>query len=102
MTAPPQLPSGLKPGRRTPSFTDETVPDGLARDHTTKAGTWGVIHVEEGRLRYCVPSRAYETEIAAGEKAVIEPEVPHHVAPVGAVTFFVEFWTADAEDEGLL
>lgn len=89
------LPEGLRPGRRTPTFTEETVPAALTRDHTTKAGTWGIIHVESGRLRYTVPSRGYEIEIAVGETGLVEPEIPHHVTPLGAVAFHVRFWSAD-------
>jgi len=94
MNAPTALPEGLKPVRRTPTFTEATIPAALTQDHATKPETWGVIHVERGRLRYTVPSRDYVVEIEAGETAVIEPEIPHHVTPVGDVAFFVEFWRA--------
>src|SRR3546814_12863867 len=49
-----ELPLKAKPYKRTPSFTEATIPAGLLGDHSTKAGTWGLIRVEEGLLRYIV------------------------------------------------
>ena len=43
-----QLPLAAKPYKRTPSFTEANIPAGLLGDHSTKAGTWGLIRVEEG------------------------------------------------------
>lgn len=92
MTVPSKLPPGLAFRRRTPSFTAETVPDALTRDHSTKPGVWGLIHVESGNLRYTVPSEEHAVSLTAGDTAVVLPEVQHHVTPVGDVTFYVEFW----------
>jgi len=86
------LPEGLAPYRRTPVFTEATVPAGLTKDHATKSGVWGVIHVTEGRLRYTIPSGEEEHELTPGVDGIVEPEVKHHVTPLGAVTFYVEFW----------
>lgn len=86
------LPAGLAPYRRTPVFSETTVPSGLTKDHATKSGVWGVIHVTAGRLRYTIPSRGEAHELAPSVDGIVEPEVKHHVTPLGAVTFFVEFW----------
>ena len=86
------LPAGLTPYRRTPTFDEKTVPAGLLKDHQTKVGVWGVIQVTSGRLRYTIPSRGEEVELHAGLKGIVEPEVLHHVTPLGAVVFSVEFW----------
>ena len=94
MSVATALPEGLKPVRRTPTFTEATIPKALTKDHTTKSDTWGVIHVKSGQLRYTIPSKAFTIEIEAGDTAIIEPEIPHHVTPAGAVAFFVEFWRA--------
>jgi len=48
----PGLPPGIVPYRRTPIFTETTLPAGLRRRHQTKPGTWGLIVVLEGRLRF--------------------------------------------------
>lgn len=86
------LPDHVAPYKRTPVFTEETVPDGLRREHATKAGVWGLIHVESGRLRYEIAGSGDAVELTPGDlSGVIEPEMLHCVTPVGAVRFFVEF-----------
>ena len=42
------LPPGAQAYKRTPVFTQDTVPAGLLRDHVTREGTWALIHVLEG------------------------------------------------------
>lgn len=92
------LPPDLRPYARTSEFTESTVPAGLLRAHTTKAGSWGLIHVLEGRLAYRItdPRRpASEVVLTAdGEPGVVEPTVLHEVEPRGPVRFYVEFWRA--------
>lgn len=87
-----ELPEGLAPYKRTPTFNENSVPAGLLRDHQTKAGVWGVIEVTSGRLRYSIPSRGEAVELHVGLKGIVEPQVLHHVTPLGAVEFSVEFW----------
>ena len=94
------LPPSLVRYKRTPSFTEVTVPAGLLNDHSTKNGTWGLIHVEEGRLRYMVTDARRERGdfILTPDSApgVIEPMILHRVEPLGWVQFHVEFWKAVA------
>lgn len=87
------LPENLVPYKRTPTFTETTVPAALLAQHATKRGVWGQIAVEAGELEYAVegPVRKVVT-IAAGERANIAPEMPHAVRPLGRVSFFVEFF----------
>jgi tellurite resistance-related uncharacterized protein len=89
------LPSGLVAYRRTAEFTEQTIPPGLRRAHTTKAGAWGLIHVLAGRLAYRVtdPRRPRsETILTAAERpGVVEPTILHEVEPLGATRFYVEF-----------
>ena len=86
------LPGSVAPYKRTPVFSETTVPDGLRREHATKAGVWGLIHVESGRLRYEIAGSGEAVELSSDSPpGVIEPEVLHSVAPVGEVRFFVEF-----------
>lgn len=87
-----EIPEGLRAYKRTPTFTEATVPDGLLRDHHTKAGVWGVIHVESGQLAYVVPGRQLEVVLDATVEGVVVPRELHHVRPIGAVKFYVEFW----------
>ncbi len=90
------IPSGLAAYRRTAEFTESTVPAGLLRRHTTKAGVWGAIHVLEGSLRYRIlEPEAEEIVLAPDRPGVVEPEVPHEVEVIGPVRFFVEFHRAE-------
>jgi tellurite resistance-related uncharacterized protein len=87
-----ELPSGYAAYKRTRDFDQDSVPDGLRANHSTKPGIWGVIHVVEGRLHYIVePPLAGEHVLEPGRPGVVVPEVLHHVVPEGAVRFFVEF-----------
>ena len=86
------LPPDVAPYRRTAEFTELTVPAGLRRGHTTKAGTWGRICVVSGALRYRILGAAPEEHLLSPERpGVVEPEVPHEVEPLADVRFFVEF-----------
>jgi tellurite resistance-related uncharacterized protein len=97
------LPPGLQAYKRTPDFTEATVPAGLLHDHSTKEGTWGLIRVEEGQLRYLVtdPRReASERVLTPGTAAgVVEPTILHRVEPIGPVRFHVEFLRRSADSE---
>ena len=89
------LPDNAAPYKRTPTFTEVTLPQALRRDHATKAGVWGVIHVEQGRLRYEIADTGETIELTAGDdRGIVEPEVRHRVTPVGDVRFYVEFHRA--------
>lgn len=93
MTA--KLPQRVRSYKRTPSFSDDTVPAGLLSEHSTKEGTWGLIHVQEGRLRYviCDDRREPSEKILSADTGpgVVEPTIIHRVEPVGTVRFHVEF-----------
>ena len=89
-----EMPDDLVPYKRTPEFSESTIPKGLLKAHSTKAGAWGRIRVLEGVLIYevafPVPRRF---EIMKDEDGVIAPEVMHSVTAPGKVRFFVEFYT---------
>jgi tellurite resistance-related uncharacterized protein len=89
------LPDDVAPYKRTPEFTQDTVPAGLVGEHRTKPGVWGKIVVLEGRLRYHILEPAPETvELDPTRHGVVEPEMAHRVEPVGDVRFYVEFHRA--------
>lgn len=87
-----QLPDHVVAYKRTPEFTERTVPAGLLHEHQTKASVWGTIVVLEGRLQYTINEP--ETEVVVlepGHVGVVEPQVRHEVKPLGSVRFYVEF-----------
>ena len=94
------LPGGLVSYRRTPEFTEETVPAGLKRAHSTKEGVWGLIHVLGGKLRYRIlDERRAPAElllVPGSPPGIVEPTVLHEVEPLGSVRFHVEFFRAEA------
>jgi len=91
----PRLPEGATPYKRTATFSEATVPAALLNDHSTKEGAWGLIHVEQGRLRYIVadPRRpAFDSVLTPSTPpGVIEPTIAHRVEPLGEVRFHVAF-----------
>ena len=91
-----RLPGGVEAYRRTPEFSEVSVPKGLLQTHSTKAGVWGLIRVVEGQLLYQVTDqRRMPTDrlLAAGDTpGVVEPEILHRVEPMGKVCFYVEFF----------
>ena len=94
---PPEMPV-LESYKRTPTFTENSVPAGLRTDHSTKDGVWGLIHVTRGRLRYFItdPRREPEEYVLhpGTEPGVVEPTILHRVEPMGSVEFQVEFLRA--------
>jgi tellurite resistance-related uncharacterized protein len=90
-----EIPAGHRPYKRTPEFDQDHIPGALRKDHSTKPGVWGVIHVIAGRLHYVVEQPLASARILEpGVRGVVVPEVLHHVGPDGDVRFFVEFHRA--------
>jgi tellurite methyltransferase len=87
-----ELPTNFVPFHRTPVFTEDSLPAGLLRDHSTKPGVWARIHVEEGHLRYHLDALGEVQDLHAGQVGIVLPELIHHVEPLSNVRFFVEFW----------
>lgn len=92
-----EFPEDLVEYKRTPEFTQDTIPKGLLKNHTTKLGTWGKVHVLEGALLY-TPEGCDSIRVCAGETASIPPEMLHAVAADGGVHFYVAFCTRPMPD----
>ena len=84
--------SPTTPYKSTPVFDEVTIPAGLRREHRTKTGTWGVIRVHDGQLRYQVFEPNSEVILEPGRPGLILPEQPHLVEPLGPVRMQVEFY----------
>lgn len=89
------LPPGLVAYSRSPEFDQDTLPNALQRNHSTKTGTWALIHVVEGKLLYRTHGPASETVLEPGQPGVVRPEQVHDVHPIGPVRIFVEFFRAE-------
>ena len=94
------LPPGARPYARTEVFTEQTVPKGLLKAHTTKQGSWALIHVLEGRLAYRINYPRWpaweEVLLPGAPPGVVKPTIVHEVEPLGPVRFYVEFHRLDA------
>lgn len=78
---PDTLPDGLKAYRDSPVFTPDNLPPALQAAHSTKAGTWGVLTVHTGILRYTLDDPPHTAVVlSAGQRIVIQPQQRHHVA----------------------
>ncbi len=105
----PQLPNDVEVYKSTKTFSETTIPSGLTHKHTTKAGTWGRIVIDQGRLLYEIldspPSLDPEPKtdpeapgavldswvLRPGVVGIVAPEAPHQVRALGSVSFHVEF-----------
>ena len=95
-TIPKALPAGFVAYGRTRDFTPENLPDALKVAHSTKAGTWALLHVLEGNVLYQLEAPGAGEQLAsAGDTVVIEAAVPHRVSFVAPGRFFVEFYRRD-------
>jgi tellurite resistance-related uncharacterized protein len=87
------LPSQLTPYKRTPEFTDQSVPKALLGSHSTKPGTWAMIVVLEGSLTFRILEPVIESIAVDSEHpGIIEPTVSHKIEPHAGVRFHVQFY----------
>lgn len=85
------LPEGLKFTKKTKVFDAETVPQGLQKAHQIALGTWGLLRVLEGELRFVLEDSGESRVLRAGDAQVVEPGVSHHVELEPDARFFIEF-----------
>lgn len=85
-----------KPYRSTPVFDELTLPQALRRDHSTKAGVWGVIRVLERELRlHFGDERILVLDIE--NPGLVRPEEIHSVEPIGKVKMRVDFYDSEPD-----
>lgn len=91
-----ELPGGLRPYKRTPTFEADTVPAGLRAEHSTKAGVWARVVVLEGSLPFRFLEPHEELVVLTPERpGIVEPTRRHRVEPGPGVRFYVEFHRAE-------
>lgn len=89
-----ELPADAVAYRTTADFDEATLPAGLRRDHTTRPGVWARVEVLAGQLQLVLPALAVDRVLTAGEHAIVPPELPHHVEPLGPMRMRVVFLRA--------
>lgn len=90
-TAPKIPPRSYKPYRSTPVFDHDTLPTALQREHSTKAGTWGVIHLLSGELKLHLLDPPEVRHLSRDRPGVVEPEQLHRVEPLGEMRMRIDF-----------
>ena len=85
-------PPGSLPYKSTPISDENSVPQGLLRDHSTKPGVWAVIQVVSGELHYRQADLDLNIVLTASQCIAIEPEQLHSIKPAGQTRFRVAFW----------
>lgn len=85
----------IAPYRTTPVFDQDTLPEGLRREHRTKPGVWAVIEVLEGRLLYEVLAPPSARVLDPASPGRVLPDQPHRVTPLTAVRVRVAFYDRD-------
>lgn len=87
-----KVPEDLVSYKVSPVFTHENLPDAFRNEHSTKAGTWGVVRVLSGALVFTIDETPPKTILLkAGELLVVPPQQPHHVTFLDEGAFIVEF-----------
>jgi tellurite methyltransferase len=87
-----ELPQDLEVVRTSDVWNERTMPAGLRRAHRVAGGRWGRLRVEAGEVRFRAQTQPkVDTIVGAGGSQAIPPDVEHEVAPLGPVSFFVEF-----------
>ncbi len=90
---PDTLPEGLERYSQSPVFTPDNLPEALRRAHNTKAGTWGLLRVQTGVLRFALDQEPFtEVVLTAGQCVAIEPQILHHVEFELPGSFQIEFF----------
>lgn len=88
-----ELPQNVSAYKKTKVFTEETIPEGLLKNHQTMPEVWGKIVILKGKLEYVIEAGDGEVVNLDDEKfGVVEPQILHHVKPIGPVEFYVEFY----------
>lgn len=90
--AVPQPPTAPTPYRISSLFDETTLPRALLGPHALKAGTWGIVRVEEGQVRYREDGISSPRLLEPGTPAIIPPEISHNLELAGPVKLRVEFY----------
>ncbi|WP_230278860.1 DUF1971 domain-containing protein [Croceicoccus sp. Ery15] len=86
------------PYKSTPQFDEQSLPDAIRNAHSTKAGVWGLLVVDEGAARLIFHKPRREIAVAPDKLGLIPPQAVHHVETFGPVRLHVEFYRENPLD----
>jgi hemoglobin len=85
--------SGGAPYRRTRTFTELTLPQGLRAEHRTRAGVRAEVVVERGQVDLVFPGPPPRRhQLSPTTRGHIPPGEPHHLEIQGEVALHVAFF----------
>jgi tellurite resistance-related uncharacterized protein len=88
-----ELPLGSVAHRSIGPFDAQTLPAGLRAEHRLKEGTWGMLTLTEGSLRFVWDDeQGGADELVAPARLVVPPQVPHHVEGEGSFALQISFY----------
>jgi len=79
------------PYKITPVWDQDTLPEAIRNEHSTKAGTWGVLRVLEGEVRLVFRDPPTTVVVTPDAPGLIAPQAVHHVELDGPMRMQVEF-----------
>lgn len=85
-----QLPAAVRPGRRTPVFDYESVPEGLLREHRTSV--WARLVVLVGAVHFRDSAEDWHVTATTSKSKVIVPDRPHEIQVEPGAQFYVQFY----------
>lgn len=89
------LPAEVKPYRTIGPFDAQSLPKGLRGEHNLKEGTWGLLQLAEGSLRFVWDDEAGgAVDLVAPASLVVPPQVLHHVEGHGPFALRITFHRA--------
>jgi tellurite resistance-related uncharacterized protein len=87
-----ELPLGSVAYRLIGPFGAQSLPTGLRAEHRLKEGTWGVLELSEGTLRFVWDDeQGGVDELTAPARLIVPPQVPHHVEGEGPFKLAIAF-----------
>ena len=84
------IPESATPGRRTPTFTADTTPPALLKDHHTTV--WAELTVLAGSVTFVEQETANEQLATPDNTVTIVPDMKHHIVPSADAEFYVQFY----------
>lgn len=76
----------------SPIFDENSLPDALRNQHSTKDGTWGLLRVLEGTVELVFIDPPSQRLVTVDSPAPIPPQAPHFVKLNGPMKMQVEFY----------
>ena len=93
-----ELPPGLVAKGSSPTFTEDTLPAALLKEHALAPGRWGVLNLLRGSVWFVDLTPGEERYIEAPGTIIIEPEAPHKLRLDGSMSCRIDFYRAPEGD----